>query len=119
MKFENVCIESLAVAVPEEVWTSAAIEERLVDLLRDPEPWIRMVAARGLKTAQVKSAVHALEAYRAGLPLQEQVLIDGFIKDLSKGEDAKVPGLEKQLDEMKERLRKIHDRVQDLEDKLK
>lgn len=29
MKFENVCIESLAVALPEEIWTSAAIEERL------------------------------------------------------------------------------------------
>lgn len=29
MKFENVCIESLAVALPEEAWTSAAIEERL------------------------------------------------------------------------------------------
>ena len=29
MKFENVCIESLAVALPEEVWTSAQIEEQL------------------------------------------------------------------------------------------
>jgi len=29
MKFEHVCIESLEVALPEEVWTSAAMEERL------------------------------------------------------------------------------------------
>ena len=29
MRFQNVCIESLAVALPEEVWTSAAIEEQL------------------------------------------------------------------------------------------
>jgi 3-oxoacyl-[acyl-carrier-protein] synthase-3 len=29
MKFENVCIESLAVALPDEVWSSAAIEQRL------------------------------------------------------------------------------------------
>src|SRR5687767_12216434 len=29
MKFENVCIESLAVALPDEVWSSALIEERL------------------------------------------------------------------------------------------
>ena len=29
MKFENVCIESLAVALPEETWSSAQIEERL------------------------------------------------------------------------------------------
>lgn len=32
MRFENVCIESLAVALPEEVWTSAQIEERLSPL---------------------------------------------------------------------------------------
>ena len=29
MKFAHVCLESLAVALPEEVWTSAEIEERL------------------------------------------------------------------------------------------
>ncbi len=29
MRFKNVCIESIAVALPEEAWTSTAIEERL------------------------------------------------------------------------------------------
>lgn len=29
MKFEHVCIESLAVALPEEIWTSSDLEERL------------------------------------------------------------------------------------------
>ncbi|PTY04793.1 3-oxoacyl-ACP synthase III [Opitutaceae bacterium EW11] len=29
MRFDNVCLESIAVALPDEVWTSAAIEERL------------------------------------------------------------------------------------------
>ena len=29
MKFENVCIEALAVALPDEIWSSAEIEERL------------------------------------------------------------------------------------------
>jgi acyl-CoA:acyl-CoA alkyltransferase len=32
MKFEHVCIESLAVSLPDEIWTSAAIEERLQPL---------------------------------------------------------------------------------------
>jgi 3-oxoacyl-[acyl-carrier-protein] synthase-3 len=32
MKFENVCIESLATALPEEIWTSAGIEARLQPL---------------------------------------------------------------------------------------
>jgi 3-oxoacyl-[acyl-carrier-protein] synthase III len=29
MRFENVCLESIAVALPDEVWTSTAIEEQL------------------------------------------------------------------------------------------
>jgi len=29
MRFENVCIESIAVALPEETWTSTSLEERL------------------------------------------------------------------------------------------
>jgi 3-oxoacyl-[acyl-carrier-protein] synthase-3 len=29
MRFEHVCIESLAVALPDEIWSSAEIEERL------------------------------------------------------------------------------------------
>ncbi len=29
MRFENVCLESIAAALPDEVWSSAAIEERL------------------------------------------------------------------------------------------
>lgn len=29
MRFQNVCIESLAVALPEEIWSSTAIEEKL------------------------------------------------------------------------------------------
>lgn len=40
MKFEHVCLESIAVALPGEVWTSASIEERLRPLyerLRLPE----------------------------------------------------------------------------------
>ncbi|ACB76557.1 3-oxoacyl-ACP synthase III [Opitutus terrae] len=32
MRFENVCLESIAVALPEEVWTSAQIEARLQPL---------------------------------------------------------------------------------------
>src|SRR4051812_27611224 len=32
MRFENVCIEALVSAMPEEVWTSAGIEERLSPL---------------------------------------------------------------------------------------
>ena len=40
MRFENVCIESIAVALPDEVWSSALIEERrrpLYERLKLPE----------------------------------------------------------------------------------
>jgi 3-oxoacyl-[acyl-carrier-protein] synthase III len=47
MKFERVCIESLAVALPAEVWTSAALEERLRPLyerLRLPEGRLELMS---------------------------------------------------------------------------
>jgi 3-oxoacyl-[acyl-carrier-protein] synthase III len=40
MKFEHVCLESIAVVLPDEIWSSAAIEERLrpvYDRLKLPE----------------------------------------------------------------------------------
>lgn len=42
MRFENVCIESLAVALPDEIWTSAQIEERLRPLYE----WLKLPAGR-------------------------------------------------------------------------
>src|SRR3954468_19404266 len=47
MKFEHVCIESLAVALPDEVWTSADIETRLRPLyerLKLPEGRLELMS---------------------------------------------------------------------------
>lgn len=47
MRFENVCIEALAVAMPEEVWTSAHIEEQLRPLyerLKLPEGRLELMS---------------------------------------------------------------------------
>lgn len=47
MRFKNVCIEALAVALPEEVWTSAQIEERLRPLyerLKLPEGRLELMS---------------------------------------------------------------------------
>ena len=50
MKFSNVCIESLAVALPDEVWTSASIEERLRPLYeRLKLPFGRLELMTGIK----------------------------------------------------------------------
>lgn len=47
MKFSSVCLESLAVALPDEIWTSAALEERLRPLyerLRLPEGRLELMS---------------------------------------------------------------------------
>jgi len=54
MHFENVCIESIAVALPEEVWTSAAIEERLRPLYeRLRLPFGRLELMSGIRERRV------------------------------------------------------------------
>jgi len=54
MRFENVCLESLAVALPDEVWTSAAIEERLRPLYeRLNLPFGRLELMTGIRERRV------------------------------------------------------------------
>src|SRR3990172_11652653 len=50
MRFQNVCIESIAVALPEEAWTSTAIEERRRPLYeRLKLPFGRLELMTGIK----------------------------------------------------------------------
>lgn len=112
-------ITGLGAALPFlELPAKKPAEETIVDTLRDPEPWMRHVAARTLKTARVKEAIPALESFRRTLPLQEQVMIDGYVSALQKGEEPKTAALEKQLDELSARFRKLVDKLQGLEDKM-
>ncbi len=54
MRFENVCIESLAVALPGEIWTSADIEERLRPLYeRLRLPFGRLELMTGIRERRV------------------------------------------------------------------
>ena len=54
MRFENVCLESLAVALPGETWTSAAIEERLRPLYeRLKLPFGRLELMTGIRERRV------------------------------------------------------------------
>ncbi len=54
MKFAQVCIESLAVVLPEEVWTSAQIEERLRPLYeRLKLPFGRLELMTGIQARRV------------------------------------------------------------------
>ena len=54
MRFENVCLESIAVALPGEVWTSADIEERLRPLYeRLRLPFGRLELMSGIRERRV------------------------------------------------------------------
>jgi acyl-CoA:acyl-CoA alkyltransferase len=57
MRFENVCIESLAVALPDEIWSSAEIEERLRPLYdRLKLPVGRLELMTGIRERRMWSA---------------------------------------------------------------
>jgi aminopeptidase N len=94
-----------------------AIEDRLIDLLRDEEPWVRMAAAKALGRTETRRALGALGAYASTLPLQERVTVDDIMRGLSKDAPTKVSALEKQLEELTEKLRKLESKVQDLSEK--
>src|SRR5580698_9262133 len=54
MRFDNVCLESISVALPEEVWTSAQIEERLRPLYeRLKLPFGRLELMTGIRERRV------------------------------------------------------------------
>lgn len=97
--------------------TRKAIEERFEELLRDPEAWTRQTAAKVAGDVGLDGLIPALEAYRSKVSLQEQVPIDATIETLRKKND-KPDQPDRQLEELQAKYRKLHDRLQDLEDKM-
>ncbi len=95
----------------------ARAHEKLIDLLRDPDRQIQHTAARAVRLGRVKEAAEGLEAFRNTLPHQEAVAVDEILAGLRRGDDDKVAELQKQQEELLAKLRKVSDRVQDLEDK--
>lgn len=88
--------------------------ERLMALLRDHVPRVRMAAAYGLEAARATEAIGALESFRAGLTHQEQVRIDRVLANLRKGEDPRIGSAEKEIEELREKLRKLEERFEKL-----
>lgn len=89
--------------------------ERLVDLLRDHLPRVRLASAYGLEAARATEAISQLQAYRATLTHQEQVRVDRILSGLRKGDDSRVGAAEKELEELREKLRKLEARVESLQ----
>lgn len=91
--------------------------ERLGDLLRDPTDRIRQAAAHALGSARASGAIDALERYRSGLSVQEAVGVDQIIADLRKGDEPRIVAAEKELEDLREKLRKLEGRIEKLDGK--
>jgi HEAT repeat protein len=88
--------------------------ERLVDLLRDPTERVRQAAVHALGSARADEAIGALERYRVRVSVQEAVVVAGVIADLRRGDEPRLEAAEKELEELREKLRKLEARVDKL-----
>jgi len=89
--------------------------ERLVDLLRDPHDRVRRAAANGLDSLGESGGIPALRRYRATLSDQDASAIDRLIRSVRREEAPKVAALEKRVEELEEKLRKVDGSVQKIE----
>jgi aminopeptidase N len=92
--------------------------ERLVDLLRDPVPRIRQAALMALGNLGDPDALSALTAYRASVSEQEQLGVDRVLRALRSSETPRTAALEKHVDELEGKLRKLDDALQRLEARI-
>ena len=94
----------------------AQIAAVLGKMLRHDLLTIRQGAYRGIGIGGVAEAAVALESMRPALPLQERVEVDRILDQLRRPEDSKVQTLEKKLDAMTDKFRKIESAVQKLQE---
>ncbi|MEE9311932.1 MAG: M1 family aminopeptidase, partial [Planctomycetota bacterium] len=90
--------------------------ETLIDMLRDPNAKARKGAMHGLSAAKSPAAIGPISQFRETLSDQEKVDVDSVIKGLRGAQTPKVGELEKQLEELHGKVRKLEDRVLDMED---
>lgn len=81
--------------------------ERLVDLLRDPVQAVRSAAAAALGAMRATAAAPALDVYARGLAHQDRVRTERLAEGLRAAESPQVAGLQKQVEELRERLKKL------------
>ena len=94
------------------------IVEALTDLLRDPWPPVQFAAARGLRTMRAPEAIAALEAHARGLSRQREVFVEKLISALRDEDKLDGSALKKQVEELRETIRKLQDRLETLEAKV-
>ncbi|MEZ5993556.1 MAG: M1 family aminopeptidase [Planctomycetota bacterium] len=92
--------------------------ERLKDLLRDPTQRVQKMAVAGLRGAGATEALGAIQAYGNALSEQEQTDIKRAMAGIRASAKPKSAGVDKQLDEFRETVRKLNDRIEKLESRL-
>jgi len=90
------------------------IVERLTDLLRDPWYDVHRAAASGLQQVGEPAAIPALEAYARRLSHQDRVAVEETINALRAREKSDGSTIKKQMEELRETIRKLEDRVEKL-----
>lgn len=94
------------------------IMEALVDLLRDPWPLVARMAAVALQTMRAPEAIPALQAYARGLSHQNEVAVEKIITALRDEDKLDGSALKKQVEDLREIIRKLQERIESLEAKI-
>lgn len=94
----------------------ARIVEELVALLRDPVYQVAMAAVRGLETIQAAESIEALEQFARSRAQQEAVVARRAADALRKSAQPAEASQQKQLQELRDQLRRLEAEVQRLKD---
>jgi HEAT repeat protein len=92
----------------------APLVEKLVDLLRDPWYAVTWAAARALGELGEPAAIPALEAFGRSLSSQDKAVVNRIIEDLRSKDKTDGSAQQKQVDELREKVRTLEEQLQTL-----
>jgi aminopeptidase N len=96
----------------------APILEKLTDLLRDPWYSVTWAAARALGELREPAAIPALEAFGRSLSAQDQAVVNRIIEDLRATDKADNSAQQKQVDDLRDKVRTLEQQLQTLTARL-
>jgi HEAT repeat protein len=96
----------------------APVVEKLIDLLRDPWHSVAMAAARALGELGEPAAIDALETFGNSLSHQDRANIDRILKDLRDKDKTDGSAQQKQVDDLRDKVRKLEEEMQTLAARL-
>ena len=92
------------------------IKDKLIELLRDKDPYMRLTSAVGLQSIDAKDAIPKLRLLQSTLVHQEALGIDKRITALQKSKpETKFADMEKKVEELNKTIQDMDKRLQDIE----